>query len=96
MPINGMKVWLCRAIDANEIVVDILIHFRRNAKAVKRFFADLMTTYGRPRVAITDKLRGYAKPIEVSVVRARIEAVGAKTAFSEPGSPWEMDTSKYG
>lgn len=59
-----MKDWLCQAIDANEIVVDILIHLRRNAKAVKCVFADLMTTYGKPRVAITDKLRSYAKPIE--------------------------------
>lgn len=64
MPINGVKHWLWRAIDANGDVLDILIQPRRNAKAEKRFFAGLVAVYGKPRVVITDKLRSYTKPIQ--------------------------------
>jgi len=48
--IGGVKHWLWRAIDANGDTLDILVQTRRNAK-------------GSPRVAITDKLRSYIKPI---------------------------------
>lgn len=64
VPINGVKHWLWRAIDANGDVLDILIQPRRNAKAAKRFFARLVAAYGNPRVVITDKLRSYTKPIQ--------------------------------
>ena len=61
--INGIKHWLWRAVDANGDVLDILVQGRRNAKAAKRFMARLITQFGQPRVAITDKLRSYIKPI---------------------------------
>jgi putative transposase len=64
VPINGVKHWLWRAIDANGDVLDVLSQPRRNAKAAMRFFARLVATYGKPRVVITDKLRSYTRPIQ--------------------------------
>ncbi|WP_300075056.1 IS6 family transposase [uncultured Ruegeria sp.] len=61
--IRGRKHWLWRAIDANGDVLDVLVQTRRNAKAAKRFFQRLITLFGEPRVVITDKLRGYIKPV---------------------------------
>lgn len=63
IPINGVKHWLWRAIDANGDTLDILVQTRRNAKAAKRFLARLIAQFGQPRVVITDKLRSYIKPI---------------------------------
>lgn len=59
IPINGVKYWLWRAIDADGNVLDILVQPRRNARAAKRFFNRLITQYGTQRVIITDKLRSY-------------------------------------
>ena len=47
-PINGVKHWLWRAVDANGDVLDILVQGRRNAKAAKRFMARLITQFGPP------------------------------------------------
>ena len=63
IPINGVKYWLWRAIDAGGDVLDILVQPRRNAKAARRFFKRLIAQFGVPRVVITDKLRSYCKPI---------------------------------
>jgi putative transposase len=62
--IRRKKLWLWRAIDADGNVLDILVQTRRNAKAAKRFFKGLVARFGEPRVAITDKLRSYIKPIK--------------------------------
>ncbi|MEO1607233.1 MAG: IS6 family transposase [Pseudomonadota bacterium] len=62
--INGEKLWLWRAVDANGDVLDILVQPRRNAKAAKRFLQRLLDRFGHPRVVITDKLRSYTKPIK--------------------------------
>jgi len=51
-------------------VLDILVQPRRNAKAAKRFLARLIARFGKPRVAITDKLRSYIKPIKALVPEA--------------------------
>lgn len=63
IPINGVKYWLWRAVDANGNVLDILVQSHRNAKAAKRFLKNLIDRFGDPRVVITDKLRSYVKPI---------------------------------
>ncbi len=63
IPINGVKHWLWRAVDASGDTLDILVQTRRNAKAAKRFMARLITQFGQPRVVVTDKLRSYIKPI---------------------------------
>lgn len=63
LPINGVKHWLWRAVDANGDILDILVQAHRNAKAAKRFLRKLIERFGEPRVIITDKLRSYIKPI---------------------------------
>ena len=63
VPINGVKFWLWRAIDANGDVLDILVQKQRNAKAARRFLMRLIGRFGTPRVIVTDKLRSYTKPI---------------------------------
>jgi len=63
IPINGVKHWLWRAVDATGETLDILVQSRRNAKAAKRFMARLTAQFGQPRVVVTDKLRSYIKPI---------------------------------
>ena len=63
IPINGVKHWLWRAVDAEGDVLDILVQPRRNAKAARRFLKKLTRRFGQPRVVITDKLRSYVKPI---------------------------------
>lgn len=61
--INGVKIWLWRAVDSNGDVLDVLVQPRRNARAARRFLKQLIARFGRPRVIITDKLRSYIKPI---------------------------------
>lgn len=51
-------------MDADGDVLDILVQRHRNAKAAKLFFRPLVSDFGKPRVAITDKLRNYIKPIK--------------------------------
>ena len=63
VPINGVKHWLWRAVDANGDTLDILVQTHRNARAARRFLARLTDQFGSPRVVITDKLRSYIKPI---------------------------------
>ena len=70
IPINGVKHWLWRAVDANGDVLDILVQTRRNAKAAKRFMTKLIAQYGQPGVIITDKLRSYIKPIRQLMLNA--------------------------
>ena len=50
-------------MDASGDTLDILVQSRRNAKDAKRFMVRLIARFGQPRVAITDKLRSYIKPI---------------------------------
>ncbi|WGD45208.1 IS6 family transposase [Streptomyces cathayae] len=56
--INGERKYLWRAVDADGIVLDILVQNRRDKAAAKRFFRKLMkATQSVPRVIVTDKLR---------------------------------------
>ncbi|MCZ4256998.1 IS6 family transposase [Sulfitobacter sp. G21635-S1] len=63
VPIGGVNYWLWRAVDAKGDVLDILVQPQRNAKAARRFLARLIDRFDESRVAITDKLRNYFKPI---------------------------------
>jgi len=59
--IRGKLRYLWRAVDQNEVVLDLLVQSRRNAKAAKRFFHKLLRgLHYVPRVIVTDKLRSYA------------------------------------
>jgi putative transposase len=55
--------WLWRVIEADGHVLDILVQPLRNAKASRRFLRGLIARFEMPRVIVTDKLRGYIKPI---------------------------------
>ncbi|MGW8836079.1 IS6 family transposase [Streptomyces hirsutus] len=58
--INGERKYLCRAVDQDGMVLDILVQSRRDTAAAKRFFRTLLTKTGWvPRVIVTDKLRSY-------------------------------------
>ncbi len=58
--IQGVQHYLWRAVDPDDVALDILVQARRDANAVKRFFRRLLKglQYG-PRVIVTDKLRSY-------------------------------------
>jgi len=64
IPIQGVKYWLWRAVDANGDVLDIFVQKHRNAKAARRFLESVIARFGQPRVMVTDKLRSYIKPIK--------------------------------
>ncbi len=58
--INGEQKYLWRAVDADGVVLNILVQSRRDKAAARRFFRKLLKTTGRtPRVMITDKLKSY-------------------------------------
>lgn len=48
IPVNGVKMWVWRAVDANGDVPDILVQPRRNAKAARRFPRRLITRGAQP------------------------------------------------
>src|SRR3954452_1479182 len=51
---------LCRAVDQDGIVLDILVQSRRDKRAAKRLLRKLLKKQRRPpRVLITDKLASY-------------------------------------
>jgi len=57
---NKKKYWLWRAVDQDGYELDILLQSRRNKKAAKRFFKQLLKGLEYvPRVIITDKLQSY-------------------------------------
>ncbi|WP_461406762.1 IS6 family transposase, partial [Falsiruegeria mediterranea] len=62
--IRGVKHWLWRAIDADGNLPDTLVQPRRSARAAKRFLNRLIARLHQPRVATTNKLRSYIKPIK--------------------------------
>jgi putative transposase len=61
LKINGKQHYLWRAVDQHGNVLDILVQSRRNKKAAKKFFRNLLKGLEDvPRVIITDKLASYA------------------------------------
>jgi putative transposase len=58
--IRGEQHYLWRAVDQEGNILDILVQRRRDQKAAKKFFRELLKslTYV-PRVIITDKLKSY-------------------------------------
>jgi putative transposase len=57
---NAVQHYLWRAVDQNGVVLDILVHARRDANAAERFFRRLLKGLRYvPRVIVTDKLRSY-------------------------------------
>ena len=59
--VRGTRQYLCRAVDEDGDVIDILVQSRRNRCAAERFFRKLLKGQGRePRRLITDKSRSYS------------------------------------
>ena len=57
---NGKTYYLWRAVDADGMVLDILVQERRNQEAAETFLWRLVDGYPEePRVAVTDKLGSY-------------------------------------
>ena len=55
--IHGVQHYLWQAVDQNGVVLDILVHPRRNTNAAKRFFKRLLKGLQYvPRVIVTDKI----------------------------------------
>ncbi len=61
--INGEYFILRRAVDSAGHELDIFLQKCRNKKSATRFLTRLLGCYPSPRVAVTDKLRSYRKPI---------------------------------
>ncbi|WP_043366669.1 IS6 family transposase [Belnapia sp. F-4-1] len=60
LKIGGELHYLWRAMDQHGVVLDILVHDRRNATAAKRFFKRLLVGLKYiPRRLVTDGLRSY-------------------------------------
>ena len=58
--IQGIQHYLWRAVDQDDVVLDILVQDRRDANAARRFFRRLLqASQYMPRVIVTDKLRSY-------------------------------------
>lgn len=61
---NGKTFYLWRAVDADGMVLDILVQERRNQAAAEALLRRLVDGYpDQPRVAITDKLASYGPAI---------------------------------
>lgn len=59
--IQGERRYLCRAVDQDGDVIDILVQRYRNARAAKRFFRKLLKGQGStPWRLVTDKLKSYS------------------------------------
>ena len=58
--IRGQRHYLWRAVDQDGDVIDILVQPRRDARAARRFFRQLLKGQAAgPRRLVTDKLRSY-------------------------------------
>lgn len=62
--IGGDKYVLWRAVDSVGMELDIFVQKRKNKRAAIRFLTRLLGSYPAPRVATTDKLASYRKPIK--------------------------------
>jgi transposase-like protein len=92
LTIRGKRHDLWRAVDQDGHLLDILVQRRRDKKAAKRFFRNLLKglTYV-PRVIITDKLKSYEAAKRNSclvwnIVRIAISITGPRTRTSPPAS----------
>ncbi len=69
--IGGRTYYLWRAVDADGVVLDVVLRARRNQQAVEVLLHRLVEGQSTmPRVIITDKLAGYAPAIKKVFPRA--------------------------
>jgi hypothetical protein len=90
--LNGRQQYLCRAVDEDGDVLDILVQSRRNRRAAVRFFRKFLKRQGCvPRRRITDKLRSYPaahRRVMPSVPTARtaMRTTGPRCRINRRGS----------
>ena len=62
---GALDGWLCRVVDQNGVILDILVQERRDQVAAERFLRRVLEGEGaaEPRVVITDKLASYPRAI---------------------------------
>jgi len=62
---GGRTYYLWRAVDADGLVLDILVQERRNQEAAETFLRRVVDGYpAEPRVVVTDKLASYAPALK--------------------------------
>jgi putative transposase len=61
--VDGIRHWLCRAVDEHGFVLDILLQRHRDTKAAKTLLTRLLGEYDVPEVIHTDRLRSYGAAI---------------------------------
>ena len=64
LTVNGEKFVLWRAVDSTGHELDVFLQKRKDKKSAIRFLSRLLGCYPSPRVAVTDKLASYRKPIK--------------------------------
>ena len=76
--INGKMVYLWRAIDDEDTILDIVVQKRRNTKAATRLLRKLLRNQGiKPNRIITDRLGSYGAALKLSLIH-----------ISEPTRPY--------
>jgi transposase-like protein len=86
--INGQQHYLWHAADQHDVVLDILVQSRWNAKEAKHFLRKLLKGLRYvPRLIVTDKLKSYAPAKrqslpESSICKATISTTGRRTRTS--------------
>ena len=59
--IGGQRMYLWRAVDHEDEVLDMLVQSRRDSRAARRLMRKLLKRQGfAPKLLVTDKLRSYA------------------------------------
>jgi transposase-like protein len=90
--INGQQHYLWHAADQHDVVLDILVQSRWNAKEAKHFLRKLLKGLRYvPRLIVTDKLKSYAAAKrqslpESSICKATISTTGRRTRTSPRAS----------
>ena len=60
LKIDGRMIYLCRAVDAEGEVLDVLVQSKRNKHAALKLMRKLLRRYGfAPTTFVTDNLRSY-------------------------------------
>ncbi len=96
--IHGKSHYLWRAVDQDGNVLDILVTFRRDAKAATRLFRQLLRGLRFvPRVVVTDKVASYGvahRRLIPSVEhrRSKYLNIGSRTLTSPPDSGTRNET----
>lgn len=82
--INGKRMYLCRAVDSEGEVLDILVRSRRNKKAALKLMRKLLKKQDfAPDTFVTDKLPSYGAALQDLHLAKRHETGGRKNNRAE-------------